>query len=164
MKVNQKIAWAIISILGFFCLTDCNRMSSLPVGETQYDFKVKHYDQYYEINPDINIFKSKQKIVLINVSKTQTDKVVFSIHPNLVIDQILIQNTVDRQIKIKNRKLIGTRKWSDLSENDFSIIEIQLLENIYPDQQIAFFLDYHMRPKAISDVPKNNIWLFYRNA
>ena len=160
MKVIQKIAWAIILFLGFVCFTTCNRMRTLPVNATQYDFEVKHYGQHYEINPDINIFKSKQKIVLINVSKTQTDKVVFSIHPNLVIDQILLKDSVDRQIKVKNRKLIGTRKWSDLSENDFSIIEIQLLENIYPDQQIAFFLDYHMRPEAIIDVPKNNIWLF----
>ena len=160
MKVIQKVAWAIILFLGFFCLTNCNRMRTLPVNATQYDFAVKHYGQYYEINPDINIFKSKQKIVLINVSKTQTDKVVFSIHPNLVIDQILLKDSVDRQIKVKNRKLIGTRKWSDLSENDFSIIEIQLLENIDPDQQIVFFLDYHMRPEAITDVPKNNIWLF----
>jgi hypothetical protein len=159
MKVIQKIAWAIILFLGSFSFTDCNRIGSLPVNETQYDFKVKHYDQYYEIDPDINIFKSKQKIVLINVSKTQTDKVVFSIHPNLVIDQILLKDTVDRQIKVKNRKLIGTRKWSDLSENDFSIIEIQLFENINPNQKITFSLDYHLRPEAIADVPKNNICL-----
>ena len=159
MKVIQKIAWAIILFLGFLCLADCNRMGSLPVDEIQYDYKVKHYDQNYEINSGINIFKSKQKIVLINVSKTQTDKVVFSIHPNLVIDQILLQDTVDRQIKIINRKLIGTRKWSDLNEKDFSIFEIQVYENIKPDQQIVFFIDYHLRPEAIADVPKNNIWL-----
>ena len=159
MKVIQKIVLAIILFLGFFCLTDCNRMGSLPVNATQYDFKVKHYDQYYEINPDINIFKSKQKIVLINVSKTQTDKVVFSIHPNLVIDQILLKDTADRQIKVKNRKLIGTRKWSDLNEKDFSIFEIQVFKNIKPNQQIVFFIEYHLRPEAIADVPKNNIWL-----
>jgi len=159
MKVIQKITWAIILFLGFFCLTDCNRMGSLPVNAAQFDFKVEHYDQYYEINPDINIFKSEQKIVLINVSKTQTDKVVFSIHPNLVIDQILLQDIVDRQIKIKNRKLIGTRKWSDLIGKDFPIFEIQVFENIKPNQQIVFFIDYHLRPEAIADVPKNNIWL-----
>ncbi len=159
MKVIQKITWTVILFLGFFCLTDCNRMSALPVNATQYDFKVKHYDQYYEINPDINIFKSKQKIVLIKVSETQTDKVVFSIHPNLVIDQILLQDIVGRQIKIKNRKLIGTRKWSDLIEKDFPIFEIQVFENIEPNQQIVFFIDYHLRPEAIADVPKKNIWL-----
>lgn len=159
MKVIHKIAWAIILFLGSFCLTDCNRRGSLPVNATQYDFEVKHYDQYYEINPDINIFKSKQKIVLINISKTQTDKVVFSMHPNLVIDQILLKDTVDRQIKVKNRKLIGTRKWSDLNEKDFSIFEIQVFENIKPNQQIVFFIGYHLRPEAFADAPKNNIWL-----
>ena len=68
MKAIHKRAWAIILFLGSFCLTDCNGKGSLPVNATQYYFEVKHYDQYYEINPDINIFKSKQKIVLINIS------------------------------------------------------------------------------------------------
>ena len=72
MKVIQKVAWAIILFLGFFGLTNCNRMRTLPANSTQYDFEVKQYGQYYETNPDINIFKSKQKIVLTNVSKTQT--------------------------------------------------------------------------------------------
>ena len=88
MKVIRKIASAIIIFLGFFCLTNCNRMGALPANATQYDFEVKHYDQYYEFNPDLDILKSKQKIVLVNASKTQTDKLVFSIHPYLVIDQM----------------------------------------------------------------------------
>jgi len=157
--VIRKIALAIIIFLGFFCLTNCNRMGGLPANATQYDFKVKHYDQYYEFNPDVDIFKSKQKIVLVNASKTQTDKLFFSIHPNLLIDQLLLRDTLGKPIKIKNRKQLGTRKWSDLNENYFPIIEVQLLGNIYPDQQIVFFLEYHMRPEAIIDVPKNNIWL-----
>ena len=101
MEVIRKIAGPVILFLGLFCLTNCSRKEIYPANGIQYDFEVKHYDQYYEIDPDINIFKSKQKIVLLNVSNTPTDKIVFSIHPSLVIDQTLLKNTSDGPIKIK---------------------------------------------------------------
>ncbi|MCK5203928.1 MAG: hypothetical protein KAR15_08650, partial [Desulfobacterales bacterium] len=48
--------------------------------------------QYYELDPEGRSFKSSQKISIINVSEKYTNQINFSLHPKLVIDQIIIRN------------------------------------------------------------------------
>ena len=159
-KENQmKLIKHIGVIASFLLITACHAVPwNIQATNVEYRFKVKHYEQHYEINPESKIFKSKQNIALTNASGSATNKIAFSLHPDLMIDQITVKDVNDREIQIKQTKRIGSRKWMDLNEKKFPIFETQVLETIKPNQKIVFDIHYHLNPEAIKDIPKENIW------
>jgi hypothetical protein len=122
------------------------------------EFNVENYDQYYELDPEGRSFKSSQKISIINVSEKYTNKINFSLHPKLVIDQIIIRNFGGKEIPIKQWNKIGatrtSRIWAETSLNEFPVYRIQTKESIAPRQRLFFEIEYHLDVGFISDYPE----------
>jgi len=122
------------------------------------EFNVENYDQYYELDPEGRSFKSSQKISIINVSEKYTNQINFSLHPKLVIDQIIIRNFSGKEIPIKQWNKIGatrtSRIWAETSLNEFPVYQIQTKESIAPRQQLFFEIEYHLDVGFIRDYPE----------
>lgn len=114
-------------------------------------FKKNYYDLFFKVDPDKEIFKSKQKISLINVSGQIVNNIFFVLNGDLIIDSLSL-------IDAKTNKLIG-KEWEDkrweFPEQDRVVSRIELLttEPIIPDQELDLHIKYHMNPEAILDEP-----------
>lgn len=122
------------------------------------DFRVEKYTQYYEIDPGRNTFKSKQKIALVNVSERDTNKIVFTLHPNLVIDHVMIRDFGGKEISKEQWSKVGVRRiqriWAGKSTDEFPVYEILTLETIASHQRLSLEIDYHLDPSFIRDRPQ----------
>jgi hypothetical protein len=124
-----------------------------------YNFDVSSYDLIYEIDADKRIFKSVQNIFIKNASSNTLDRMNFLLHPELFIDDIVIQNSQGENLSIKNWKTVGTTK---VFKNELKIVEVQTKKTIAPGQQYKFHLEYHMQSEAFKDssqIPENTLEL-----
>jgi hypothetical protein len=124
-----------------------------------YNFDVSSYDLIYEIDADKRIFKSVQNIFIKNASSNTLDRMNFLLHPELFIDDIVIQNSQGENLPIKNWKTVGATK---IFKNELQIVEVHTKKTIAPGQQYKFHLEYHMRSEAFKDsmqIPDNTFEL-----
>jgi len=152
-------------LLSFFLLgaviigcTSRNTPEQLGEKSLPHDFSIEKYTQYYEIDPARNTFKSKQNMDLVNASEGQTNKIVFTLHPNLIIDQVIIRDFSGKEIPKKQWSKVGVRRipriWADTSTDQFPVYEILTSEAIAPRQRLSFEIDYHLDPDFIRDRPQ----------
>jgi len=122
------------------------------------DFRVEKYTQYYEIDPARNTLKSKQKIDLMNASEEETNKMVFTLHPNLVIDHVMIRDFSGKEMSKERWSKVGVRRiqriWAGTSTDQFPVYEILTSKTIAPRQRLSFEIAYHLDPSFIVDNPQ----------
>lgn len=157
MKPTYLLSF-LLSVALFIGCTSKNIADHSIEQNFAYEFNVENYDQYYELDPEGKSFKSSQKISIINVSEKHTSQINFSLHPKIVIDQIIIRNLSGKEIPIRQWNKIGVRRttriWADTSLNEFPVYQIQTSESFAPGQQLFFEIDYHLDAGFIIDYPE----------
>lgn len=122
------------------------------------DLRVEKYTQYYEIDAERSTFKSKQKIDLLKVSEGETNKIVFTLHPNLVIDHVVVRDFGGKEISKERWSKAGVRRmqriWAGTSTDLFPVYEILTLETLAPRQRLSLEMDYHLDPGFIRGRPE----------
>ena len=157
MKTRSLLSLFLVPavILGCSAKGIQNHSDEKPVP---HDFRVEKYVQYYEIDPTSNTFKSKQEIALVNVSEGETKKIIFCLHPNLVVDHVRIRDSIGKEISKEQWSKAGVRRipriWAGTSTDQFSVYEILTSETIAPRQRLSFEIDYHLDPDFIRDRPQ----------
>jgi hypothetical protein len=157
MRPRPLFSFFLIPALILAC-TSAKVQEPLDEKHLPLDFRVEKYTQYYEIDPERNTFKSKQKIHLVNVSEGQANKIVFTLHPNLVIDHVVIRNFGGKEITKGLWSKVGVRQmariWAGKSTNQFPVYGILTSEAIAPRQGLSFEINYHLDPGFIRDRPE----------
>lgn len=127
-------------------------------NDLSYDFNAQRYEQSYFIDPDARLFRSSQNITIINVSEKATNKINFSLHPYLIIDQIEIINSGGQEILSNEWKLVGIKKvkriWADSEINEFPVYQVSSKYNFEPGQRLNVKIDYHLKDSFFQNLPK----------
>ena len=116
--------------------------------DISYNFNVASYDLIYEIDSDKGIFKSVQNIVIENASSNSLDRINFLLHPDLLIGNIILQNSRGENLSIKSSNTIGTTK---VFNNEVQIIEVQTKNTLDPGQQYKFHMECLMKQESFKD-------------
>ena len=151
MLINNRI---------FITLSYLLFLTHIGFGQTiTYNFDVSSYDLSYEIDADKKIFKSVQNIFIKNASSNALDRINFLLHPELFIDDIVIQNAQGENQPVKSWETVGATK---VFKNELQIVEVQTKKIIAPGQQLKFHLEYHLQSESFKDssqIPDNTLEL-----
>lgn len=123
----------------------------------QYNFDVSSYNLNYKIDADKRIFKSTQDIIIKNASSGNLNKINFFLHPSLNIDEIVIQDSRDKNLPIKRWGKVGM---TNIFKNELQIIEVETKKKLASGKQYMFHLKYHMQSNAFKDssqIPENSL-------
>lgn len=110
------------------------------------NFNIIMYKQYFEVDPENEIFKSIQDISMTSSSEMKLTKVGFLLNPKLVIDKLDI---IDKAQNVKITKSWDLGKFQVLSGRDRREVIIQTSREIVPDQKILLHIEYHIKPEEI---------------
>jgi hypothetical protein len=122
-----------------------------------YNFDVSSYNINYEIDANKKIFKSAQNIFIKNASSNSLYQINFLLHPDLIIDEIAIQDSLNKNLPIKRWKKAGMTK---IFKNELQIIEVETKKKLASGKQYMFHLEYQMQSNAFKDssqISENNL-------
>jgi hypothetical protein len=119
-----------------------------PVG---CEYGVEAYDLQYAIDTARRVFRSTQDIVVTNASGQATHRVCFSLHPELVLDNVELRGPSGEEEQVEGWKTVGTE---EVMVGELQAMEVRVRRAIRPGRQVALHIECHLRPGAVRDTPE----------
>jgi hypothetical protein len=112
-------------------------------------YGVSAYDLKYRFDAAKGKFHSTQDIVITNASRQETNRVCFSLHPDLVLDEVGLRSPDGEELQVAGWKTVGTE---ETMVGELQAVEVRARHAIGPAQRVTLLLKSHLRPEAVKDM------------
>lgn len=119
--------------------------------EPDYRYIIVKQDQYYEIDPKNKVFKSEQTYSIRNSTKEKSNKIHFTLHPQLQVKSVVIKNAAGNEIPQLGMRHIT---FDAVYRHCWPTFEIETADMIEPEEVLEFFIRYQLNPDAVLDQPR----------
>ena len=116
-----------------------------------YKFRIKNQRQYYDVDPNKNVFGSEQTYTIQNTGAEKTRLIVFGLHPQLLIESLTLKDNNGQILSHGGAKPAG--KDFRLGST-FTVYEAETEIDIAPGQLLDFVIRYKLSPDAVAEWPK----------
>lgn len=119
--------------------------------EPEYRYIIVKQDQNYEIDPKNKVFKSEQTYSIRNSAKEKSNKIHFTLHPQLQVKSVVIKNAAGNEIPQLGMRHIT---FDAVYRRCWPTFEIETANMIEPEELLEFFIRYQLNPDAVLEQPR----------